>query len=55
MAKSPLLGSLLGFGTLVVNARGQKNLNVQYPQIVGANKIAEQIRAQMAAPAKAGR
>lgn len=52
-SKGSLLGSLLGYGTLIVNARGQGNLNVAYPQVPGAAKIAEQIRAQMAAPAKA--
>ena len=43
---------LLGYGTLVVNARGQGNLRVEHPQIAAAEKLAEQIRAQMAMPRK---
>jgi uncharacterized membrane protein YdbT with pleckstrin-like domain len=54
IAKRSLLGSLLGYGTLVVNARGQGNLRLEFPQIIGADKIAEQIRALMSGPAKAG-
>ncbi len=55
VAKRSILGTLLGYGTLVINARGHGNLRVEFPQIAGAEKLAEQIRAMMAAPPKPAR
>lgn len=55
VAKRSVVGALLGYGTLVVNARGHANLRVEFPQIAGAEQLAEQIRAMMAAPLKPAR
>jgi len=49
-ARRDLFGTVLGYGTLVVNAAGRANLRLTYPQIAGARRVAEQIRAQMALP-----
>jgi uncharacterized membrane protein YdbT with pleckstrin-like domain len=47
-----ILGRLMGYGTLIVSARGEGNLRVQYRQIVGAEELAQKIRTQMSVPAK---
>jgi len=49
-SKRDLFGSLLGYGTVVVNAAGKGNLRVEYRQIVNAPEVADKIRAQMALP-----
>jgi uncharacterized membrane protein YdbT with pleckstrin-like domain len=49
-AKRDIFGSLLGYGTVVVNATGRGNLRVLYPQIVNAEGLATAFRAQMALP-----
>jgi membrane protein YdbS with pleckstrin-like domain len=49
-AKRSAVGSVLGYGTIVVNATGRGNLRVEYPQIAGAAKLAQDIRAQLARP-----
>jgi uncharacterized membrane protein YdbT with pleckstrin-like domain len=47
-----LLGRLMGYGTLVVSARGEGNLRVRYPQVVNAEELAQTIRDQMSVPTK---
>lgn len=47
-----LLGRLMGYGTLVISARGEGNLRVRYPQIANAEELAQKIRAQMSVPTK---
>jgi uncharacterized membrane protein YdbT with pleckstrin-like domain len=49
-AKQDLIGSLLGYGTVVINAVGKGNLRMQYRAIAQPKEIAAQIRAQMALP-----
>jgi uncharacterized membrane protein YdbT with pleckstrin-like domain len=49
-AKGDIFGSVLGYGTLLVNATGKGNLRVQYPQIADAPQLAATFRAQMAKP-----
>lgn len=53
--KRPVLGMLFGYGTLIVNARGQGNLRVEYPQIANPDKMADLVRVQMALPGKSSR
>jgi uncharacterized membrane protein YdbT with pleckstrin-like domain len=49
-AKQDLIGRLLGYGTVVINAVVKGNLRIEYRAIAQPKDIAAQIRAQMALP-----
>ena len=49
-AHSDILGSIFGYGTVVVNATGKGNLRVAFTPITKASQVAKEIRAQMALP-----
>lgn len=48
--KRAFLARLLGYGTILITARGEGNQKLQFRQIADAEALAEKIRQQMSAP-----